>query len=376
MDADVGVVGVGTMGSMAMWQLAKRGVKVIGFEQFGIGHDRSGVGGESRIFRTAYKEGSEYVPILKESYKYWRNLESDSGNDLLTLSGALMIGNPESDFMKNVMTGIEEHQLDHEVFNANQAKKKYPQHKLLPDEIMVLDKMGGFLRPEYAVVSAVNSAKELGAQVHRHSKIESIETNNAGVIIHTKSGEEYSVGKVIIATGAWTGKLMPNLKKETSINRIKMTWFPPKNRMDFNQEKFPVFIRKTDDVELYGVPSLDGTTVKVSFTYKHDYVKDPDFLNRSVDLEHLPNINYYIEKFFPGLYPDPVRISAYMDLYTPDKHPILGEVSELKNTIIVSGFSGHGFKMSPIIGKMAADIALDGKTNFPINRFSPNRLLD
>src|SRR5699024_12765976 len=99
MDADVGVIGVGTMGSMAMWQLAKRGVKVIGFEQFGIGHDRSGVGGESRIFRTAYKEGSEYVPILKESYKYWRNLESDSRKDLLTLSGALIFCNQSLYFM-------------------------------------------------------------------------------------------------------------------------------------------------------------------------------------------------------------------------------------------------------------------------------------
>lgn len=374
MDADVGVIGVGTMGSMTMWQLAKRGVKVIGFEQFGIGHDRAGAGGESRLFRTAYKEGAEYVPMLQAAYQEWRKLEAESGNKLLTLSGALMIGNPDSTFMKNVLESIEEYQLDHEIFNADDAAERYPQHRLLPGEMMVLDKMGGFLRPEYAVVSAVKRVRELGAYVHRHSKIERIEPNDDGVTIHTTSGETYQVGKVIIATGAWTGKLMPDIRQETKINRIKMTWFPPKKREDFIPENFPIFSRKSGDVECYGAPSLDGTTVKVSFTYKHDDVEDPDYLNRSVDLAHVPNIDYYVEKFFPGLYPDPVRISAYMDLYTPDKHPILGEVPGFKNTIVVSGFSGHGFKMSPIIGKMTADIALDGKTQFQIDRFSPSKL--
>jgi sarcosine oxidase len=69
MQWDVGVIGLGTMGSMAMWQLARRGVSVIGFEQFGIGHDRSAAGGETRLFRTAYKEGAQYVPILKEAQR-------------------------------------------------------------------------------------------------------------------------------------------------------------------------------------------------------------------------------------------------------------------------------------------------------------------
>lgn len=149
-DADVGVIGIGTMGSMAVWQLARNEISVIGFEQFGIGHSRSSGGGETRLFRTAYKEGPEYVPLLHESLYQWRQLEKESGRELLTLNGGLTIGDPESDFIKISLKSTQQYSLDHEILDNQQAKDRYPQHYLLPNEIMVLDKMAGFIRPEWS----------------------------------------------------------------------------------------------------------------------------------------------------------------------------------------------------------------------------------
>src|SRR5690625_6959119 len=101
MNKKVAVIGLGTMGSMALWQLVKEGVDVTGFEQFGIGHDRSAVGGESRIFRTAYLEGPEYVPLLCRSYELWRDLEKETNQQLLSLVGNFTIGNKTSDYVVN-----------------------------------------------------------------------------------------------------------------------------------------------------------------------------------------------------------------------------------------------------------------------------------
>src|SRR5699024_9521410 len=171
MDADVAVIGVGAIGSMAMWRLAERGQKVLGFEQFGIGHDRSAVGGGSRIFRTAYKEGFEYVPLNQKSLDLWRELEEKSSNDLLTLNGCLTIGNAQLDSIKNVKKRIDDFNLEHEILDRDQAKKYYPQHTLLEDEIMILDKNGGFLRPERSIISAVKVAVSYGAEAYSYTKV-------------------------------------------------------------------------------------------------------------------------------------------------------------------------------------------------------------
>ncbi|MDY0406537.1 FAD-dependent oxidoreductase [Virgibacillus sp. 179-BFC.A HS] len=124
MDADVAVIGLGAMGSMTIWQLAKRGVSVLGFEQFGIGNDRSASGGESRLFRTAYMEGKQYVPMLQAAKKLWRQLEEETGNSLLTLNGGLMIGDPNTKAIQNILESIDTFQLEHEILQGEKATKK------------------------------------------------------------------------------------------------------------------------------------------------------------------------------------------------------------------------------------------------------------
>src|SRR5699024_1500776 len=123
------VIGLGTMGSMALWQLAEKGVSVTGFEQFGIGHDRSAVGGESRLFRTAYREGAEYVPLLRRSRELWRDLEEKSGNRLLSLIGGLTIGKADSVGVKNVLKSIYDYNIQHKSYDAKEAQQLFPQHK-------------------------------------------------------------------------------------------------------------------------------------------------------------------------------------------------------------------------------------------------------
>lgn len=374
MDAEVGVIGVGTMGSMAMWQLAERGVSALGFEQFGTGHDRSAAGGESRLFRTAYMEGAEYVPLLKEARRQWRRLEELSGNQLLTLNGGLMIGDPDLDVMRNVLQCIESFGLDHEIYEEYEAKKHYPQHQLFPGEIMILDKNAGFLRPELAVISAVQRAESLGATVHRYTRVEEILSDKNGVTI-IANGSKYRVDKVLVTTGPWTGKLLPNVKRQIAVRRLVLTWFAAKEISKFTPEKFPIFARMHHGFRLTGAPTLDGTMVKASNTKEPQIVQDPESLKRNVTVEEISEVSRAVQEMIPSLIPHPVRASVYMDAYTSDDHSIVGYVPGIKNTVVMSGFSGHGFKMAPVMGKIAADLMVDGKTDHSIEHLRPDRFV-
>ena len=373
MDADVAVVGIGAMGSMAIWQLAKRGISVLGFEQFGIGNDRTAAGGESRLFRTAYMEGKQYVPLLQKAKLLWKELEEETDTKLLTLNGGLMIGDPSTESIKNVLQSIEEFQLEHEIIQGEEASKRYPQFKLFPEEIMILDKNAGFIRPELAVIAAAYQAEGNGAKIHRYTKVEEIIPDSSGVTIVTE-GESYRVRKALITTGAWTKKLLPTLEPTIEARRLVLTWFPANNINDFNPEKFPIFARMRKDFRLTGTPTLDGTMVKASNTKEPETVLEPNHMGRDVSVEELKEVSMSVQELMPSLIPDPVRASVYMDGYTKDNHSVVGEIPSLPNTVLMSGFSGHGFKMAPIFGKIAADLMIDGKTNQDIEHLRPDRM--
>ncbi|RST77296.1 N-methyl-L-tryptophan oxidase [Siminovitchia acidinfaciens] len=374
MDADVGVIGLGSMGSMALWQIAKKGVSVIGFEQFGIGHDYSAAGGESRIFRTAYGEGAEYVPILKEAYRLWRELEQESGNTLLHLTGALMIGEPDTPFMSNVLNSIQTFDLEHEILNEEQWKRRYPQHRLLPGEMMILDKLAGGLRPELAVVSAVKRAEELGAKVYSHCRVESI-SNSGSTVKVLANGKEYQFGKVVIATGPWTGVFLSNDKRQVHAKRLVMGWFAAKDIKRFQRNNFPVYIRESGEDKFYGTPTFEGSMVKAAVYHDFGAVDHPDELERKMMPDDLGILRETVQKYLPDLYPEPVRIGVYMDGFTADEHAFVGSIDEEDRVVLLGGFSGHGFKMASAMGKIAADLSQDGKTEFQLGHLSPKRFL-
>lgn len=374
LDADVAVIGLGSVGSMALWQLTKRGVKAIGFEQFGIGHDRSAVGGESRLFRMAYKEGAEYIPLLKEAKRLWRELESETGQQLLTLNGGLSIGNEECDLIKNVLKCVQGYDIKHVILDYKAASKRFPQHKLRPDEIAILDKESGFMRSDLAVISAAERAKALGADIHAHTKVSRLESEGNGVMICTE-GKKYHVKHVIITAGVWASKLLPDYENKISATKLILSWYHAENIQSFKPEIFPIFIRHRDGIELYGAPTLDNSTVKVAMFNSEAGERptaDPDHLDRNVLFDEYVNPEI-IREFFVALYPEPVRVNAYMDAYTPDRHGIIGAIRELPNAILATGFSGHGFKMAPVFGKICADILLEGQSAFSIAHLDPHR---
>lgn len=372
--ANIGVLGTGTMGAMTLWRLARRGVPATGLEQFAPGHDQSSAGGETRIFRTAYMEGPQYVPLLQEALTLWRELEADSGQRLLTLNGGLTIGDPDSSALQNLLESIHAFGLPHEMLDGPAARDRYPQHPLRDGETMILDHGAGFLRPELAVLHAAAAAERAGATIERYTRIQAIEPDGSGVTVRADGGER-RFDRVVLAGGVWSGRLLPQLAPSINPERIVLTWFAARRPELFSPERFPVFIRHAPDIHMSGMPSIDGAGVKVGSRITHSPVPDPDKLNRTVTAEDLAPVRDAVARLLPGLYPDPIRVSAYMDGYTPDKHALVGTIPGNDRVIVLAGFSGHGFKMSPVIGDIAADLILDGKTSRPVDHLAPGRFL-
>ncbi|WP_234031486.1 FAD-dependent oxidoreductase [Lentibacillus cibarius] len=316
-----------------------------------------------------WKERNTYVPLLFEARDLWRQLEAEVDRELLTLNGGLTIGDPDTDVMKSLLKSIDEFKLDHEILRGNEAAERFPQHRLFPEDIMVLDKNAGFLRRELAVVSAVERAEALGAAIKRYTTVQGVYPDKESVTI-VANEKEYRVNKVLVTTGAWTGKLLPRLRDQLTARRLVLTKFAPKNAEEYKPEKFPIFARMRKGYRLTGTPTFDGTMVKASNTKNPEA---PDKLNRDVSSEELQEVGEAVDQLLPGLVPNPVRASVYMDAYTEDDHSIVGRLPGMDITFLTSGFSGYGFKMSPVIGKIAADLITEGEIRHSIGHLDPYR---
>ncbi|OZM79557.1 N-methyl-L-tryptophan oxidase [Pseudonocardia sp. MH-G8] len=369
-DADVAVVGLGAMGAMTAWQLAASGANVLGFEQYGIAHDRGAAGGESRLFRMAYHEGPEYVPLLRRARELWLELMQASGRPLFTPTGCLSIGVPDLAPMQNVRRSVLEHGLDHEVLESDELAARHPQHRLHEGEIGIMDAAGGMLRPELSVLSAVEQARARGARLHERTPVRAIEPGD-GVATVVTDDARYRVRRVVVAAGPWAGRLVPNLG--ITVKPIVLTWFVPDAVRDYLPDRFPAFIRDTDGVHLFGCPVLDGVSVKCGFADVWAPLDGPESLTRDLPETALRPLTEAVRRFLPGLHPDPIRHGVYMDGYTADRTALVGALPDAPSVVVLAGFSGHGFKLAPVVGRAAADLALDGGTDLDVARMDPTR---
>lgn len=372
MDADVAVIGAGTMGSFALWRLAKRGMKVVGFDRFEPGHDRGSGHGESRIIRSAYAEGSGYVPLVRASLDLWRELEREADEPLLTMTGGLAIGRRDGSLVGSVIGSAVDHDLAHEVLDAEEMRRRFPQHALKPDEVAVHEQGAGVLRPERAIRAAARRALDHGAILHTNNTVETVEETGGGVEVRA-GGRTYRARRAVVAAGAWLGKLLPDLNLPLTVERQVLAWFPNKDPELFGLDRCPIFVyQEREDLEWYGFPSLDGRTVKAA-VHHHGRTVDPDGIDREVHPEDVEQISRFAGERLRRLDPRPERAKVCMYTNTPDEDFLVGPAPGHQDLVLVGGFSGHGFKFAPVMGEIAADLATEGETPHSIGAFSPAR---
>ena len=364
----VAVVGCGAMGAATGWRLAERGVQVVCFDRHSPPHTLGSSHGESRIIRTAYFEGPWYVPLVQEAFPLWRTLEQQSGASLLTMTGALMIGPPSAEAVVGARTAASTHALDAHLLDPDELRRRYPAHVISDDDVAVLDVQAGFLRPEAAVGALIDRMVALGGEIRRGVVVKDVSGQADGVEVATDETRE-RFDAAVIAAGPWMRDLYP---MPLSVERQVMAWFEIESADWLTPERFPVFIREIDGVGVYGVPTLDGVSVKIARHHSGE-LTDPENVRREVADAELDPLRTFAAAHLRGLTARVIRTAVCLYTNTPDEEFVLDLHPGDPRVVVISACSGHGFKFAPVVGDIAADLVCDGRTARDISRFSMAR---
>ncbi|MBA2443436.1 MAG: N-methyl-L-tryptophan oxidase, partial [Rubrobacter sp.] len=250
---DVIVVGVGGMGSAAAYYLARRGLRVLGLERYGIPHNRGSSHGHTRIIRLAYYEHPSYVPLIQRAYELWEEMERVSGERLLHVTGSIDAGPEDSWVFKGSWDSCKLHDLPHEVLTGAELRRRHPGYHLPKDHAALLQPDGGFLAPERCIVSYVMAAQDEGAEIRAREQVLEWEPLEGGVRVRTDRGE-YAAEKLVVTAGAWNADLLGVLDGLAVPERQVLAWLQPTRPERFRTDTFPVFNLLVDEGRFYGFP--------------------------------------------------------------------------------------------------------------------------
>ncbi|OAV60616.1 hypothetical protein A6F49_11760 [Enteractinococcus helveticum] len=374
--ADVLVVGAGSVGSMTLWQLSQQsGLKVIGLDAHPRVNLRASYAGESRLFRTAVKEGPVFNDHAYASLGLWRALEDTSGRSILHQCGALSIGPAGFEAMRVTRDVVERYDLPHKMLTADELHAGFPQLAPDPNDVGILDTRGGVLRPEVAVSAAQMAAEANGAQLYFNTQVTGLNSHADGVAVETSAGT-LTAGQVIVAAGSWTTQLLPQLASYVEARRIGLTWSMPQHIDQFRPEVFPVFMR--DRVEpdgsvthWFGAPSLDGYSMKIGiYPEPWNTTISPDERPAEYTAEQLAYVAEMVTQCAPGLIGAVVRHSAHHDSFASNQLPIFDRSNDDPRILYATGMHGNAFKFAPSYGKMLAEMATHGASALWREEFS------
>ncbi|WP_457963579.1 FAD-dependent oxidoreductase [Arthrobacter sp. D1-29] len=373
MDGKLAVIGLGSIGSMALWQASQLTDSITGFEAHTPAHGRSAVGGDTRLFRMIYRGNPHLYPILERSRDLWAELEAETGQNILTRCGGLSIGTKNGPYLTALLETIKQTGAEHEILSHEQMAQRYPQHNLRPDDIGVYDPHAGALRTDRAVTAAITAAQTNGATIRSNTPINNITETPHGVLI-TSGEKSWTFENVIIASGGWSQLLMPDyLKAATVAKRLFLTWFVARDGAEFTPDKFPTFSRVHEGRSMYGAPAVDGVTVKATLDGRGGPTPDPGALPRELTPAEIAETTETVTDFLPGLIPNIVRSDTFPDLYTKDGNPLVGRFSDGSRIYCATGFSGGGFKNATGYGQIAAHEALGKRTFDGLDFVRPQR---
>lgn len=356
----IAVIGTGTIGSQVLWQLARRGVEPVGYELYKPGHPRGAAGGESRLFRYIELEDMRYFSVVKRANRLWNELQERSPSRLRSLDGALTIVQEGTSAASTAAESAELLRDRATILSGDEMRRQYPDFTLLEDEHGILDKDAGTIYPDRAIQAASSAAVAQGASIRTESRVTEIDQHGAQVLVKTEDGDEL-FDTVVVAAGAWTSALLPDLAPFLAPRRLLSTWFLPRPGNDLSGVK--PYIR-ADPNYSYGLPTADGSAMKLGLGFAHHKaIESPDSADIRVAEADLTAVRELVTDLFPNLESYPMRINPYFEAYTRSRIEYVGHHPSMDNVVVMAGFSGKGFKTSPAIGELGSQLALGQETS-------------
>jgi sarcosine oxidase len=367
---DVVVVGVGGMGSAALYHLARRGKRVLGLERFDLLHEHGSSHGLTRIIRLAYFEHPDYVPLLRRAYELWRELEAEAGEQLLHTTG-IIEGGPE--ILEGVLRSCATHDIEHEVLNGIEVTERFPAFDLPPELEVAYQADGGFVVPERCIVAHAEGALAHGATLRAREQVLEWSEGENGVRITTDRAT-VEAERLVVTAGAWSEDVARLPAGSVRAVRQVLAWFQPTQPELFTPERMPVFNLILDGEHFYGFPSYGIPGVKFGRYERQGESGDPDGISRVPTIGDETRLRELASRYLPEGAGPTVALKTCLFELSPDEHFLVDRHPEFENVVVGAGFSGHGFKFCSVIGEILADLALDGTTRHDIDLFRLSRL--
>ncbi|HET9744286.1 MAG TPA: N-methyl-L-tryptophan oxidase [Chitinophagaceae bacterium] len=377
---DVIVIGVGSMGSATCCDVARRGYKVLGLEQFDISHELGSHAGQTRIIRKAYFEHPDYVPLLEKAYKNWNHMEQETSEQVYFKTGLLYAGSSKNEIIKGARLAASLYNIPLEQLNISTASTRFPQFSFPKHFEIMFESEAGFITPEKAIRLYTAEAKKNGAVIHTHEKVIEWSKDGSDVIVKTEK-DTYHANKLIITAGAWAGKVIPAMADKIRVTRQFVAWIKTKEDKKFALNNFPCWMIGDDEKPgcYYGFPLLDtekfGEPAGLKLAHHFPFQPtDPDHVNRETTNEDIENLKYCLDRYLPGVFDSVLHTKICLYGNSPDENFIIDKLPGYEeNVSIACGFSGHGFKFASVVGEILADLAIDGQTSLPIEFLNAGR---
>jgi sarcosine oxidase len=370
---DAIVIGCGTMGSAAAWELGKRGLRTLALEQFAVPHAFGSHGGKTRIIRHAYAESPDYVPLVRRADQLWQELETAADRQVLVRSGGLELAAPGYAHAERARVAAMEHGIPHEWLAPAEVNRRWPGVTVPDDWNALYSADAGFLLTEPAIESMAAAARRLGVDIREGEPVADWRIDGAGVRVTTAAGS-YQADRLIITAGAWSSRLLRDLGVLLEVRRKTLFWLAVEDPAPYRPDAMPVFISDSPHGEIYGFPIFGHAGLKIA-NHAGGAPTTPDAVDRAVHPGEERDVVALASLLFRGIGPDVVDSTVCLYTVTPDADFIIDRHPAYPQVAIGAGFSGHGFKFAPAVGEslvaLATDSAATALPRLALARFDP-----
>ena len=371
---DIAIVGLGAVGSAALYHAARAGLSAVGFDRHSPPHTEGSSHGGSRIIRRAYFEGAMYVPLLSRAYALWRELEDASGRELAHMNGCLTIGPDGGAALVGARDSADAHDIPYEHLLPEDVRRRFPAFHLRPGEAALYEPDAGWLDPEACIATHLDLAARASADLRLEEPVRTWGMAGSDVRLETDAGT-FDVARLVLSAGGWLGRLLSEIHVPLRVERQVNAWFRPDGADErFRPDRCPVYIWEYEpDRVLYGFPDLGGEGVKTGLHYSGQFVDDPEDLDRIVHENDVRALQGWTEKLLPGACRSVARTATCFYTDTPDRHYLIDWHPGLDNVVFASACSGHGFKASSAVGESLVRMAMGEEPAVDLSPFRLNR---
>lgn len=373
MNADVIIIGAGSMGMAAGYYLAKQNKKVVLIDPHDPPHTKGSHHGETRLIRHAYGEGESYVPMALRAQELWLELEKEANRKIFHQTGVLNFGTPDSDFLKNVRRSVEIHSLPADFLTAEEVNERWPGFQLSDELTSCYEPDSGILMSEEAIRAYRELAEQHGAELLMNTHIQKVTASDHAVTV-TAADRTITGRKLIITAGKGTNTVLKLLGQQLPLQpmRTNVSWFQADAALH-NPSAFPAWAYDDGETGFYGFPDIGGAGLKIG-DHNAGFPISPD--EELTPFGEEPDDGQYVGEFLrQHMRIEPVHLKGQACIYTnsPDEDFIIDHLPGHQSIIVACGFSGHGFKFASAVGEILSDLAMNRKTKTDIAAFAISR---